>query len=150
MSAAWRTRILSLAGRVILENGGETYRAEDTVTRMAHALGMTEVDVFAPGDGINSTVPHNGYRNFKGTSMAAPVVSGVAALVWNYFPELTMEEVRRAVLEGVTKRTGEEVMSPGLRRNRGTVKFEELCSTAGVVNALGAVKVAEKISKDKK
>lgn len=112
--------------------------------------GKTEVDVFAPGDGINSTVPHNGYRNFKGTSMAAPVVSGIAALVWNYFPELTMEEVRRAVLEGVTKRTGEEVMSPGLRRNRGTVKFEELCSTAGVVNALGAVKVAEKISKDKK
>ena len=46
MSAAWRTRILSLAGRIILENGGETYRAEDTVTRMAQAMGMTEVDVF--------------------------------------------------------------------------------------------------------
>ena len=43
MSAAWRTRILSLAGRIILENGGETYRAEDTVTRMARAMGMTEV-----------------------------------------------------------------------------------------------------------
>ena len=41
MSAAWRTRILSLAGRIILENGGETYRAEDTVTRMAQAMGMT-------------------------------------------------------------------------------------------------------------
>ena len=52
MSAAWRTRILSLAGRVILENGGETYRAEDTVTRMAHALGMTEVDVFGIPSGL--------------------------------------------------------------------------------------------------
>ena len=52
MSAAWRTRILSLAGRIILENGGETYRAEDTVTRMAHALGMTEVDVFGIPSGL--------------------------------------------------------------------------------------------------
>ena len=44
MSAAWRTRILSLAGRIILENGGETYRAEDTVMRMARAMGMPEAD----------------------------------------------------------------------------------------------------------
>ena len=52
MSAAWRTRALCLAGRIILENGGETYRAEDTVTRMAHALGMTEVDVFGIPSGL--------------------------------------------------------------------------------------------------
>lgn len=52
MSAAWRTRILSLAGRIILENGGETYRAEDTVTRMAQAMGMTEVDVFGIPSGL--------------------------------------------------------------------------------------------------
>ena len=52
MSAAWRTRILSLAGRIILENGGETYRAEDTVTRMARAMGMTEVDVFGIPSGL--------------------------------------------------------------------------------------------------
>ena len=52
MSAAWRTRILCLAGRIILENGGETYRAEDTVIHMAHALGMTEVDVFGIPSGL--------------------------------------------------------------------------------------------------
>ena len=112
--------------------------------------GKTEVDVFAPGDGINSTVPHNRYRNLKGTSMAAPVVAGVAALVWNYFPELTAEEVRRAVLEGVTVLKGELVLQPGLGSSREMVKFEELCSTGGVVNALGAVKLAEEMSNNQK
>lgn len=52
MSAAWRMRALCLAGRIILENGGETYRAEDTVTRMAQALGLTEVDVFGVPSGL--------------------------------------------------------------------------------------------------
>ena len=35
-----------------MENGGETYRAEDTVTRMARAMGMTEVDVFGIPSGL--------------------------------------------------------------------------------------------------
>lgn len=52
MGAAWRMRALCLAGRIILENGGETYRAEDTVTRMAQALGLTEVDVFGIPSGL--------------------------------------------------------------------------------------------------
>ena len=45
-------RVLCLAGRIILENGGETYRAEDTVTRMAEALGLREVSVFAVPSGL--------------------------------------------------------------------------------------------------
>ena len=45
-------KALSLAGRVILENGGETYRAEDTVLRMARALGLNEPDVFAIPSGL--------------------------------------------------------------------------------------------------
>ncbi len=52
MSAAWRMRALCLAGRIILENGGETYRAEDTVVHMAQALGLKEVDVFGIPSGL--------------------------------------------------------------------------------------------------
>lgn len=43
---------LHLAGRIILENGGETYRAEDTVERMGQAFGMTGVEVFAVPSGL--------------------------------------------------------------------------------------------------
>lgn len=45
-------KALCLAGRIILENGGETYRAEDTVLRMARALGLGEPDVFAIPSGL--------------------------------------------------------------------------------------------------
>ena len=52
MGAAWRMRALCLAGRIILENGGETYRAEDTVMHMARALGLSEPDVFGVPSGL--------------------------------------------------------------------------------------------------
>ena len=43
---------LHLAARLILENGGETYRVEETVTRMGHAFGFEEVEAFAVPSGI--------------------------------------------------------------------------------------------------
>ena len=43
---------LHLAGRLIMENGGETYRVEETITRMGHAFGFAEVESFAVPSGI--------------------------------------------------------------------------------------------------
>lgn len=43
---------LHLAGRLIMENGGETYRVEETITRMGHAFGFGEVECFAIPSGI--------------------------------------------------------------------------------------------------
>lgn len=108
--------------------------------------GKREVDLFAPGVNIYSTVPGNKYRTLSGTSMATPVVTGVIALIWNYFPELTVEEVKQAVLGGVTVRKGELVNRPGSREK---VDFGELCITGGILNALEAVKLAEKIYMEK-
>lgn len=108
--------------------------------------GKREVDLFAPGVNIYSTVPGNKYRTLSGTSMATPVVTGVIALIWNYFPELTAEEVKRAVLGGVTARKGELVNRPGSREK---IDFSELCRTGGILNALEAVKLAEKIYMEK-
>lgn len=52
MNATESMEALCLAGRVILENGGETYRAEDTVRRMAQALGLKDADAFAIPSGL--------------------------------------------------------------------------------------------------
>lgn len=52
VSETWRMRALSKAGQIILENGGETYRAENTVLRMALALGLRDVSVFAVPSGL--------------------------------------------------------------------------------------------------
>jgi len=48
-----------------------------------------EVDVSAPGENVYSTWTSNGYAYLSGTSMATPHVSGLAALVKSYVPELT-------------------------------------------------------------
>jgi len=53
---------LHLAGRLILENGGETYRVEETITRMGHAFGFQEVESFAVPSGIFIS-----YRKSDGT-----------------------------------------------------------------------------------
>lgn len=52
MNAANCMKALCLAGRIILENGGETYRAEDTVLRMARALGLEEPEAFGIPSGL--------------------------------------------------------------------------------------------------
>lgn len=58
------------------------------------------VDVCAPGVGIFSTIPRNTYTSYDGTSMAAPIVSAITAMVRRCFPAYTPAQVRAAVLAG--------------------------------------------------
>lgn len=57
-------------------------------------------DLAAPGSSICSTVLSGGYECWNGTSMAAPVVSGVAALVWAACPGCSVEQVEARLLNG--------------------------------------------------
>jgi subtilisin family serine protease len=57
------------------------------------ASNPTFYNIAAPGDDIYSTIPNNGSRSLSGTSMAAPMVAGAAALVWGKTPSLTREQV---------------------------------------------------------
>lgn len=63
------------------------------------------VDVAAPGEDIYSTLPQNGFGKMDGTSMAAPFVSGSAAIIWSSMPELTAEEVKNRILETVNSQS---------------------------------------------
>lgn len=101
--------------------------------------GLSEVEMFAPGHQVYSTVPDDGYKSQSGTSMAAPVASGVAALVWAYHPELSAEELRSILMESVTTVGRKRVKLPGEKKK---VRFRSLCVTGGIVNAYEAFKLA--------
>ena len=60
--------------------------------------GMVNVDLFAPGDKIWSTMPNKNFDYNSGTSMAAPNASGVAAIIRSYFPRLSASEVKRVLM----------------------------------------------------
>lgn len=104
--------------------------------------GKNNVDLFAPGYEIYSTTPNNGYENANGTSMASPVVAGVAALVWSCYPNLTAVQVKNILMKSVTPYKG-KVTLPGTESDK--VKFSDLSISGGVVNAEKALKMAAEI-----
>jgi subtilisin family serine protease len=97
------------------------------------------VDVFAPGTAIYSTAPDNEYENSQGTSMAAPVVAGVAAVLRAYFPDLTAEQVKEIISTSTDQPSAQMVIKPGTDEK---VPFSELSVSGGVINVEKAVEKA--------
>ncbi|MDF1505228.1 S8 family peptidase, partial [Roseisolibacter sp. H3M3-2] len=121
-----------------LEVGASSWNPEALAAPFSN-YGQKRVDLFAPGVDILSTVPGGGYKREQGTSMAAPVVSGVAALLMAHFPTLTAADVKRIILQTVTPYRDRPTTKPG---GEGQVPFGTLSATGGVVNAYEAVKKA--------
>ncbi len=113
--------------------------------------GKRTVDIFAPGVNIYSTLPGgNVYGKLSGTSMAAPVVAGVAALIREYFPDLSAEQVKY-VLEKSAQPVEEKVILPGTQGDDPVmVNLSDLCRSGGEVNAYNAVKLALTMKGEKK
>ena len=61
--------------------------------------GVANVDLFSPGVKIWSTTPLNTYEYLQGTSMAAPNVAGMAAMVRSYFPKLSASQVKQVLMD---------------------------------------------------
>jgi subtilisin family serine protease len=68
--------------------GASSINLDENFTAYFSNYGKINVDIFAPGVDIYSTVPNDKYKFQSGTSMASPVVSGVASLIMSYFPKL--------------------------------------------------------------
>lgn len=106
--------------------------------------GKTKVDLFAPGYDIYSTIPKNKYEKESGTSMAAPTTTGVAALVWSYYPQLTASMLKEILMKSVTDVSKQKVVVPGKKKEK--VRFGKLCVSGGIVNAEKALELAEKMT----
>ena len=100
--------------------------------------GKNTVDVFAPGVGIYSTIPGSRYDMLDGTSMAAPVVSGVAAMLRSYFPTLKAWEVKEIIMQTALRNTASALLIREARQEQ----FTNMSISGGVINAYEAVKMA--------
>jgi cell wall-associated protease len=131
--------------------------------------GKQSVDVFAPGVDIYSTIPGSQYKENSGTSMAAPVTSGVAATILSYYPELSAADVKKIIMQSavdyrktkvvtfvprkgmgkffakifISKKKNESTNPPAREYKEKKVKFGNFSVTGGVVNLYEALKLAE-------
>ncbi len=103
--------------------------------------GKKNVDIFAPGVQIYSTVPKNNYKRYNGTSMASPEVAGVATLIRSYYPQLSASQVKHILMNSGTPITF-KVNIPGKKEK---TNLSELSISGRVLNAYNAVVLADKM-----
>jgi subtilisin family serine protease len=109
--------------------------------------GKNEVDVFSPGVRIYSTLPGgNTYGNLQGTSMACPLVAGIAALTLEYFPDLSAKQLKY-VIEKSAQQPAYKVKKPGTDE---LVNMSDISKSGGIVNAYEALKIAATLKGDRK
>jgi cell wall-associated protease len=113
-------------------------------------FGKSTVHVLAPGVKIYNTVPTgNRYSFLEGTSMAAPVVSGIAALIRGYYPQLTAPEVKKILMESTDRSLSNQLFDEPGSDNEKKIAMAGLCASGGIVNAYQALLLAEKTANEK-
>jgi subtilisin family serine protease len=130
-----------------IEVGASCQTADEKLAAVFSNYGSQHVDIFAPGENIASLDTGNYYNLHDGTSLAAPVVTGVAALLLSYYPDLSTKQLIDIMLQSSAKYPKLKVLEPNLAsEKRSKVKFAELSKSGGVVNVYNAILEAEKIS----
>ena len=108
--------------------------------------GLVNVDVFAPGDDIYSSMPNNKYDFQGGTSMAAPAVAGLAALICSYYPKLSAPQVKHIIMKSGLAPRAKAVVG-GDASN--TATLDKISKSGNIANAYNALIMAESVAAGK-
>lgn len=126
----------------LINVGAITRHYDENLVADYSNYGKLNVDVFAPGSEIYSTVTKNEYKSIQGTSMASPQVAGVAALIRSYYPELSASQVKHIIMNSGNK-VDFQVLLPGGDGKK--VLFSDLSVSGRFLNAYEALKMADKM-----
>ncbi|MBT8255402.1 MAG: S8 family peptidase [Bacteroidia bacterium] len=107
-------------------------------------FGKSNVDVFAPGVKIWSTTPLNTYEFLQGTSMAAPAVAGVAAMIRSQYPSLSAKQVKQVLMNsGLSSKTPVILAGDESQKNN----FGNISKSGKMVNMYNALIMASKMAR---
>lgn len=126
--------------------GALNYEYSSKLVARFSNIGKINVDVFAPGVKIYATTPNNEYQYLQGTSMAAPNVAGVAALIRSFYPKLSAKQVKHILMDSGLSVEAEVIVGG---RSIDSRPFSALSKSGKMVNAYQALKLAEKTSATK-
>lgn len=142
----WLKQWNSNATNFITVGASSDPRISGSISTEFSNYGQEKVDVFAPGIRIYSTVPGaKSYGSLQGTSMASPIVCGLAAMIRSYYPTLTAQQVKKVIEESVL-RPGSDIPSykPGSMEEE-KFPFSFMSKTGGIINAYNAVEAADTV-----
>jgi subtilisin family serine protease len=108
--------------------------------------GAINVDVFAPGTDIYSTVPNNKYEFMPGTSMAAPGVAGIAALIRSQYPSLSASQVKKVILDSGLSVKATVILGGDASKNN---TLDKISTSGKIVNAYNALIIARTMATGK-
>lgn len=108
--------------------------------------GKINVDIFAPGTDIYSTFPNNEYEYSPGTSMAAPAVAGLAALLFSQYPDLSASQVKQIILKSGLPIKPKVVLGGDTSK---TATLETISVSGKIANAYNALVMASQVSAGK-
>ena len=123
--------------------GALTNKYGSTMVSSFSNFGKVNVDVFAPGSDIYATMPENEYDMNSGTSMAAPNVAGVAALIRSQYPSLTAAQVKKILMDSGLPIKAKVTVGT----NRQVKSLNEISTSGRIVNAYNALIMASQMAK---
>ncbi len=105
--------------------------------------GDINVDIFAPGTDIYSTYPNNEYEYSPGTSMAAPAVAGVAALLFSQYPTLTAAQVKKIILKSGLPIKAKVILGGDASKS---ASLSDISTSGKIANAYNALIMASQVA----
>jgi cell wall-associated protease len=131
----------------VINVGASGLKPDTNLAATFSNYGKKNVDVFAPGVKITSIDSDAELITDDGTSFSAPIVTGIAALILEYYPKLSARQIKQAIMQSAAPLTGTMVYKPGTKEK---VDFSTLSKTGGIVNALNALQIASKMQGERK